>query len=106
MNRNQTPSVHDVIAVPIEAAEDVRILPGASELTHKNTAILPSLEPFLHLLPDLVGVNMDLQRHLYAHLYAAGVNAAFSLQKFICDSNSSGIPMAGIDQESADWKAV
>lgn len=105
MNRHKNQSTLE--SVPNKMVKEVSVLTPTSDLhTRKNTTILHSLEPFLHLLPDLVGLDLDTQKNLYLQLYAAGVNAAFSLQKFICDTNSSGIPMTGINQKSADWKAV
>lgn len=103
MNRHKNQSA--LQCVPNKATNETLVLSTDMD-TRENTTILHSLEPFLHLLPDLSGIDLEAQKHLYAQLYAAGVNAAFSLQKFICDTNSSGIPMTGIDQEGADWKAV
>lgn len=111
MNRhkNQARSVENSdLMVPIEAAQDVRILPGASDLTRykNNNAIISALEPFLHMLPNMVGVDMEVQKNLYKQLYAAGVNAAFSMHKFICENNTMRANISALEQNNSDWKAV
>lgn len=54
------------ISVPIEAAEDTRILPGSSStIKVKNGTLISSLEPFQHLLPDLCGMDLNQQKKLH-----------------------------------------
>lgn len=103
------------LEVPFEAAEDVRVLPGASTgSTRKNTVILAALEPYLSLLPDLGGVDLKDQRNLHKALYSAGVSAALSLHKFIYESpdgrkeaaGSNPFSLSDLEREGADWKEV
>lgn len=95
------------MAVPFEASADVRVLPGASR---KNNPVLISLEPFLQLLPDLSGVNLETQKALHSCLYSAGVSAALSLHQYLYDPQKNGTLgtafFLNIDRGSDEWKEV
>ena len=73
MNRTKSTEESREIEVPIEAAEDTRVLPGsnsssAPKLT-RNRALLSSLEPYQHLLPDLCGMDLTQQKKLQKGCY-------------------------------------
>lgn len=106
MNRNKSSEENCEINVPIEAAEDTRVLPGSNSSSSVGRAknigtLLTSLEPYQHLLPaDLREMDLNQQKKLqkgmscwliwcekyfiiFPALYSAGVSAALSLQKLI-----------------------
>ena len=68
MNRNKSTEEDRQIEVPIEAAEDTRVLPGAkpnsSSAKVKRSGLLSTLEPYQHLLPDLCGMDLVQQKKL------------------------------------------
>jgi hypothetical protein len=67
MNRNKSTEGDEdrEIEVPIEAAEDTRVLPGSNTSKLKsNSTLLSTLEPYQHLLPDLCGMDLNQQKKL------------------------------------------
>uniref|UniRef100_A0A914I8G2 K Homology domain-containing protein n=1 Tax=Globodera rostochiensis TaxID=31243 RepID=A0A914I8G2_GLORO len=86
INRNKVTEDNQKLAVPIEAAEDTRVLPGSSSSTSKQ------------LLPDLCGMDMNQQKKLHKALYSAGVNAALSLEKFVCEVPKKRVDNTGSDE--------
>uniref|UniRef100_A0A183C3I5 ANK_REP_REGION domain-containing protein n=1 Tax=Globodera pallida TaxID=36090 RepID=A0A183C3I5_GLOPA len=84
----------DVVDLALIAAEDTRVLPGSSSSTSKakNGNLFPSLEPFQQLLPDICGMDMNQQKKLHK------VNAALSLEKFVCEVPKKRVDNTGSDE--------
>ncbi|VDM37893.1 unnamed protein product [Toxocara canis] len=59
---------------------------------HTRLRIIADLQPFLPLLPDISGVDLKNQEHLFHILYSAGVTASLSLHKWLSVSASNQLP--------------
>lgn len=90
MSRDRLETSVNGLALPAEAAQDQRVLPGGKPHVARRCGKLACLEPFLHLLPDITGVNIKEQERLYDTIYAAGVSAALTLHKYLYEPADAG----------------